>query len=149
MSARTAAVQPAQEGVSVPAATSAATSRRNRNATTSTSGESRSTPKPTGRSASSGSTTTASASAGTTPTSPASEPPSSESSKQWRKPRDAKSFAAQANEVATLILNGAIDLDVARAYSGVARTMAQVLSAEVYRARFLQQEPNLSLEDES
>ena len=45
-----------------------------------------------------------------------------------------------------MILNGEIDLDVARTYSGVARTMAQVLSAEVYRARFLQQEPNLSLE---
>jgi len=74
--------------------------------------------------------------------------PSNGLSKHWRKPRDAKTFAAQANEVATMILNGEINLDVARTYSGVARTMAQVLSAEVYRARFLQQEPNLSLEEE-
>jgi hypothetical protein len=46
-----------------------------------------------------------------------------------------------------LVLNSGIDLDVARTYSGVARTMAQVLSAEVYRARHLKQEPNLSLEE--
>lgn len=47
-----------------------------------------------------------------------------------------------------MILNGEIDLDTARTYSGVARTMAQVLSAEVYRSRFLQQAPDLTLDDE-
>ena len=47
-----------------------------------------------------------------------------------------------------MILNGEIDLDTARTYSGVARTMAQVLSAEVYRSRFLQEAPNLTLEDD-
>lgn len=54
----------------------------------------------------------------------------------------------QANEVATCVLNGEIEMEVARVYYGVARTMAQVLSAEVYRARYLRQEPNLSLEDD-
>ena len=68
--------------------------------------------------------------------------------RQWRRPKDAAGFAAQANRVATMILNGELDLDTARTYSGVARTMAQVLSAEVYRARFLQQAPDLSLDDE-
>lgn len=87
-------------------------------------------------------------SAGTTPISGNSDELSGGSSRHWQKPRDAKAFAVQANEVATMILNGEIDLDRARAYSGVARTMAQVLSAEVYRARFLQREPNLSLEAE-
>lgn len=86
--------------------------------------------------------------AGESLTSRHSERPSTPSTPQWRRPRDAKAFAAQANRVATMILNGEMDLDTARAYSGVARTMAQVLSAEVYRARFLQQEPNLSLDDE-
>lgn len=47
-----------------------------------------------------------------------------------------------------MVLNGEVDLDTARVYSGVARTMAQVLTAEVYRARFLGREPNLSLEDD-
>jgi hypothetical protein len=98
------------------------------------------------RSAGNGSAIGSSGSASTTPTSAPSELPTNGSSKHWRKPRDAKGFAAQANEVATMILNGEIDLDVARVYSGVSRTMAQVLSAEVYRARYLQQEPNLSLE---
>lgn len=106
------------------------------------------TRKRTRSSAASGSTTTALVSAGGTPISERSGVPSNGSKGPWRKPRDAKTFAAQANEVATMILNGEIDLDVARTYSGVARTMAQVLSAEVYRARFLQQEPNLSLEEE-
>jgi hypothetical protein len=68
--------------------------------------------------------------------------------RRWHKPKDAAGFAAQANRVATMILNGELDLDTARTYSGVARTMAQVLSAEVYRARFLQEAPNLTLEDE-
>lgn len=97
----------------------------------------------------SGNTAGANASAGASRTSKNSGQPSDGSMQPWRKPRDAKSFAAQANAVATMILNGELDLDVARTYSGVARTMAQVLSAEVYRARFLQQEPNLSLEDEA
>ena len=70
------------------------------------------------------------------------------SMRQWRRPKDAAAFAAQANRVATMILNGELDLDTARTYSGVARTMAQVLSAEVYRARFLKEAPDQSLEDD-
>jgi hypothetical protein len=42
-------------------------------------------------------------------------------------------FAAQANAVATLLLNGEIDVDTARTYSSVARTVAQAMSTEVSR----------------
>jgi len=69
-------------------------------------------------------------------------------SKPWKPPRDARAFAAQANQIATMILNGEIDLEVARTYSAVARTAAQMLTAEVQRARFLQIGPNLSLEED-
>src|SRR4051812_5299565 len=41
------------------------------------------------------------------------------STARYRRPRSALEFAAQANTVATAVLNGEIDLDVARAYSGV------------------------------
>lgn len=47
-----------------------------------------------------------------------------------------------------MILNGEIAPETARLYIGTARAMAQVLSAEVYRARFLKQAPNLSLTEE-
>lgn len=96
----------------------------------------------------SGSTDGVNESAGVSRTSKPFEPPSTPSTRRWRRPKDAAAFAAQANRVATMILNGELDLDTARTYSGVARTMAQVLSAEVYRSRFLQQAPDLTLDDE-
>ena len=64
----------------------------------------------------------------------------------WRPARSAIEFAAQANQVATMVLNGEIDPDVARIYSGIARTVAQAMSTEVSRARFLAEQPNLSLD---
>ena len=57
-------------------------------------------------------------------------------------------FAAQANRVATMVLNGEMDLDVARTYSSLARTVAQAMSTEVSRARFVQSEPTLTLSQE-
>ena len=95
---------------------------------------------------SSGSTTTSPASVGTTPISKPSGLPSSGSTEHWPVPKNARQFAAQANRVATLILNNEIELEVARTYSAVARTAAQMLTAEVQRARYRQLEPNLSLE---
>ena len=55
-------------------------------------------------------------------------------------------FAAQANAVATMVLNGDLDVDTARTYSAVARTVAQAMSTEVSRARFIQSEPSLALD---
>ncbi len=47
-----------------------------------------------------------------------------------------------------MVLNGELDLDTARLYSSVARTVAQAMSTEVSRARFVQQMPDLSLDDD-
>lgn len=81
-----------------------------------------------------------------TTTSISSEPPSSDSNRRWRKPKTVREFAAQANDVATMILNGEIDMEQARGYASLARVVAQAASVEVTRARFLKREPDLSLE---
>lgn len=81
-----------------------------------------------------------------TPMSMPSEEQSSTSNKRYRKPRTIREFAAQANEIATLVLNGEIDLETARNYASLARVVSQTASIEVTRARFLKREPDLSLE---
>lgn len=81
-----------------------------------------------------------------TPMSTPSETPSKPSNKRYRKPRTIREFAAQANEIATLVLNGEIDLETARNYASLARVVSQTASIEVTRARFLKREPDLSLE---
>lgn len=83
-------------------------------------------------------------SASTSPPSEPSETPSTPSTRRWRTPRSAMEFAGQANRVATMILNGEIDVETGRLYSSVARTVAQSLSTEVQRSRFLQHEPDLT-----
>jgi hypothetical protein len=71
-------------------------------------------------------------------------------SRHWKTPRNAREWAAQLNSIATGVLNGTIDLDEAKIVSSISRSAAQLLTAEVQRARFLQIEPDLSLEfDES
>lgn len=70
------------------------------------------------------------------------------SKKHWQRPNDVRGFASQANSVATMILNGEIDLEVARAYASVARVISQSISAETTRARFVKQEPDLKFDDE-
>lgn len=74
-----------------------------------------------------------------------SEKPSSGST--WSQPKDIKQLAAQANKVATMLLNNNIDLEVARSYSAIIRTVAQAVTAETQRARFLKTQPDLSLDD--
>lgn len=72
-----------------------------------------------------------------------SDAPSDTSTPFWPEPQTAMEFAAQARSVATMVLNNGIDIDVARLYSAVARTVAQALSVEVTRSRFLRREPDL------
>jgi hypothetical protein len=55
-------------------------------------------------------------------------------------------FAAQATDVCTRLLNGEIEVEKARAYASLARVVSQTLSAQVTRARFLKQAPDLSLD---
>jgi Zn-dependent peptidase ImmA (M78 family) len=65
---------------------------------------------------------------------------------QYQSPRTVREFAAQCNDVATKVLNDEIDVDKARLYASVARVVAQAVSSEVTRARFVKEEPDLSLE---
>lgn len=95
----------------------------------------------------SGSAITENELAGTTQISRRSGAPSKVLSRPWRRPRNAKALAAQVNTVMTQVLNGEIDPDTARIYSGLGRTLAQVLSAEVYQARFGGRAADLSLEE--
>lgn len=85
---------------------------------------------------------TVAGSAGTSRTSSRSVAPS----KRWKTPRNAREWAAQLNSIATGVLNGTIDLEEAKVVSSISRSAAQLLTAEVQRARFLQIEPDLSLE---
>lgn len=71
--------------------------------------------------------------------------PSSDSKPHWHKPTTIKEFAAQANEIATLVLNEAIDMEKAKTYAGLARIVVQSASIEVARSRFNKSEPDLTL----
>jgi len=68
------------------------------------------------------------------------------SNKRWRTPKTVKEFAAQVNTVATMVLNGEMPEETAKIYASQARVVAQAISSEVTRARFVKEEPNLSLE---
>lgn len=95
-----------------------------------------------------GSTTTSSEPGSEFLPSPSSDEPSNVSIVRYRTPRNVRQFASQANLVATAILNGKIDLETARAYSSVARTVAQAITAETTRARFLKTAPDLDFDTE-
>jgi hypothetical protein len=88
-----------------------------------------------------GSERTARESAGTSQTSSN----SGKRSTTWKTPRNAREWAAQLNHLATSVLNGTVDLEEAKVVSSISRSAAQLLTAEVQRARFLQIEPDLSL----
>lgn len=77
-----------------------------------------------------------------------SDAPSSDSKPHWDSPRNIKQFAIQANKVATMVLNGDIDMETARTFATLARVVAQATSIEVTKARFLKESPDLELEDE-
>lgn len=62
-------------------------------------------------------------------------------------PRPCDDPREQANLIATAVLNGKIDLETARTYSSIARTVAQAITAETTRARFLKAAPDLTFPD--
>ena len=74
--------------------------------------------------------------------------PTNGSKRHWQQPTTVRQFASQVNAVATRVLNGEIDMDVARTYASLTRVLAQAISVDVTRSRFLQQAPDLSLDDE-
>lgn len=67
------------------------------------------------------------------------------SKRRWREPKSIKEFASQVNAVSTLLLNDGIDLEKAKAYSNLARTIAQAMTAELGVARMMKTKPDLSL----
>ena len=147
MTARTADALLESGAASVPGATSVDTAPRPKGSAGTTMPSSGTTGG-TSPSAASGSTATSNASASGSQTSKTSDAPSSGSTRRWRQPRNVREFAAQANAVATMVLNGTMDLDAARTYSSVARTVAQAMSTEVSRSRFLQSEPSLDIPED-
>ena len=68
-----------------------------------------------------------------------------DSKRLWQQPKNVSDLAKQANEVATLILNDAIDLDKATKYTAAARTVSQLKALEVYKSRFTKVFPDLEL----
>lgn len=70
------------------------------------------------------------------------------SNKHWRNPSGAKTLASQMRAVATLVLNGEIDLDTARVYAAISRATVQALSVHVTQSRFSKQVPDLNFEDD-
>ena len=81
------------------------------------------------------------------PNSDSSAPPSKPSKKQWRLPKSARDVAAQANAVATMLLNEELSLETGRVYAATARLVAQALSVELARSRLSGGQPNLELTD--
>lgn len=76
------------------------------------------------------------------------ESPAKPSTRRWKQPSTVRQLTAQANAVSTLLLNGKIGLDVAKAYSGILRSCAQTITAEITKARFLENAPDLTIEPE-
>lgn len=72
--------------------------------------------------------------------------PSGDSKRRYSKPSNAAQMAAQANEIATAILNGDINVDVASAYASTARVAVSAMNIEVQRARLARAVPDLSLD---
>lgn len=63
----------------------------------------------------------------------------------WDLPRNVGELATQANQVATMILNGQMDIEIARTYSSITKTVAQAKNMEVAKSRITKQAPNLEL----
>lgn len=94
----------------------------------------------------SGGTSTKSESASESPTSKRSAGRSVGSKGHWRQPATVKEFAAQVNAIATAVLNGEVTGETmasVRLYSALVRTVAQAMTTEVQRARFLGEAPQL------
>lgn len=73
--------------------------------------------------------------------------PTNVSKEHWPQPQTVRHFASQVNAVATRVLNGTIDMDIARTYATLSRVLAQAMSVEVTKARFLKQAPDLRIDD--
>ena len=66
---------------------------------------------------------------------------------RWKTPRDVMELIAQANTLATGVLNGEVPLSVARTYASVGRTVAALVKSEIERRRYLDR-PTLDFPNE-
>ncbi len=66
---------------------------------------------------------------------------------RWKTPHDIMELAAQANVLATQLLNGEASPPIVRSYAAVTRTIAQLLKAEIERRRWIDG-PELTLPNE-
>jgi mannose/cellobiose epimerase-like protein (N-acyl-D-glucosamine 2-epimerase family) len=74
-----------------------------------------------------------------------SDEPAPSSNEPFQLPKSVKELAAQATLVATMLLNEEMEPERGRTYSALVRSVAQLISAEVARARIKKQEPDLNL----
>lgn len=81
------------------------------------------------------------------PQSTRSASPLSDLSGSWVRPKSVKQFTAQVNAVSTMLLNGNLDLETARAYGSLARTTAQAIGSELMAARMRNEKPDLEFEE--
>ena len=77
-----------------------------------------------------------------------SDEPVNDSNRHWQTPKNVKGLASQANKVATMVLNGELNIDTARTYSAIIRTVAQAVTNETNKARFLRAQPDLEFEND-
>lgn len=70
------------------------------------------------------------------------------SNRSFRRPSTIKEFVSQVNAVATSVLNGQGNIEVARAFSALARTVAQAMNVEMTKARIAKQSPDMALSDD-
>ena len=66
----------------------------------------------------------------------------------WQRPTDLNEFTSQVLSVSTMLLNGKIDMELARTYSSLARTISQSITASLVRARLMKEEPDLEFEED-
>jgi hypothetical protein len=71
---------------------------------------------------------------------------SSASKERWRQPKTIMEFASQVNSVCNRVLNGKIDMEVAKTYSALARVVTQSANIEVAQARLSHAPPELRLD---
>lgn len=63
----------------------------------------------------------------------------------WQKPTTALAVAEQAADVSTQLLNGKVELETAKGYASLIRGIAQLLTAEIQKARLDRRPASLSL----
>ena len=63
----------------------------------------------------------------------------------WHTPTNARELAKQANEMATMVLNNKVDMQVAQKYSALVRGISQLMSLEVAKARLEKTKIDLDL----